>query len=524
LIVCTKCGFENEDADTFCGSCAGFLEWSGERVHEPVVEPEPEPEVEPEEVHAGFIDRVKDAIGIGEKADDETVVATAETTAPETNGASAPHAEPASVAAGPAPAPAGPAPVSTPAAPAAVVSAPVGGSTAGPSTAAPAASVGPSTAAPAATVGPTITPTNTPAPPTSSPVAPAASAPQTAKASTVSPPLAPAQPSTATPMAPTATVTKPEPVQPAAVQPSAVQPQAVKPQAVKARPTTKAKAPSTRVINPGDLVCGQCGEGNDPARKFCRRCGASLQEAVIFNLPWYRKLWRALTRKRVRTAGDRPKIRRRLFGGSGPGLVWSVLRALIAIAIVVLVILAFVGPWHTSIHHRASRYYHDIVGAVHPNYTPVHPDGASSTNHQQGFPPTATIDGATNTHWETTAANNGIGTTLTLRLATPTRIDKIGFIDGDQDGPTTFLAEPVPEAIRVVYNQLLSETVKGKATTHVVPLIKNLTLKDVTSFQTFTVTAKDVTSIEITIDSVYPPSQGSAHNTSLAEVELFTKS
>ena len=53
MIVCTRCGFHNEDTDTFCGSCAGFLEWSGEVVAEaqepaPPAEPEAAPAAEPE--------------------------------------------------------------------------------------------------------------------------------------------------------------------------------------------------------------------------------------------------------------------------------------------------------------------------------------------------------------------------------------------------------------------------------------------------------------------------------------------
>ncbi|MGH9115418.1 MAG: hypothetical protein ACRDWW_06255 [Acidimicrobiales bacterium] len=67
MIVCTRCGFQNEDTDTFCGSCAGFLEWAGERVAEEAP-PEPEPDPEPvlEAAHQGFVERVRDRIGIGE--------------------------------------------------------------------------------------------------------------------------------------------------------------------------------------------------------------------------------------------------------------------------------------------------------------------------------------------------------------------------------------------------------------------------------------------------------------------------
>jgi hypothetical protein len=51
VIVCGQCGFENEDSDTFCGSCAAFLEWDGQKVREeqpPAALPgEPAPESSP---------------------------------------------------------------------------------------------------------------------------------------------------------------------------------------------------------------------------------------------------------------------------------------------------------------------------------------------------------------------------------------------------------------------------------------------------------------------------------------------
>ena len=44
MIVCNSCGFQNLDSDAFCGSCGGFLEWTGEVVKPPQAEvPEAEP-------------------------------------------------------------------------------------------------------------------------------------------------------------------------------------------------------------------------------------------------------------------------------------------------------------------------------------------------------------------------------------------------------------------------------------------------------------------------------------------------
>jgi hypothetical protein len=531
MIVCTKCGFENEDSDTFCGSCAGFLEWSGQKVQEAVPEPEPEaePEVE-EEAHPGFIERVKERIGIGDK--DEEAPSAEEVPVAVSNGAEASETAAATASEPP--------PLTTPSAPAAVATAATaappapGPSVSAPSAPGPTVSTAPSAPIPAgAAAAPLAAAAATSSPPAEAGAPPApgsatAAPPEAKSAPAAAPTVAAAAAATAT--AATAAATKTEPVQPAAVQPAAVQPQAVKPQAVKTRPTPKQKQPSTRVVNPGDLVCGQCGEGNDPKRKFCRRCGASLQEAVVFALPWYQRWWRALTRKRVRAAGERPKNRRRLVGGSGPGLVWSVVRLLLVIAVVVVVIVALVSH---PFRHRISTYYHDILNDVHPRYAAIHPPQqlARATSQQIGFPPSATIDGAVNSHWATGSANDGKGATLILRMGSPTNIDKIGFLNGNQDGApsntqSTFATEPAVKDIRVVFAEIVPvKNALGQTVNTVETKVKNYTLKDNINFQTFNESYKGVTLFELTILSVYPSTAvHPGHNASLAEVEFFKKS
>ena len=70
------------------------------------------------------------------------------------------------------------------------------------------------------------------------------------------------------------------------------------------------KVPTSRDLRPGDLVCSECGEGNDPSRKFCGRCGSFLANATAFPT----KSWR-------------------------PRVSWIVV-AVIAVAVVVAVVLA----------------------------------------------------------------------------------------------------------------------------------------------------------------------------------------
>src|SRR5579863_589407 len=64
MIVCRKCGYRNADADTFCGTCGSFLEWTGEkqqaeRPPEPAEEEQPGAEAAAPP-KAGFFQRVID--------------------------------------------------------------------------------------------------------------------------------------------------------------------------------------------------------------------------------------------------------------------------------------------------------------------------------------------------------------------------------------------------------------------------------------------------------------------------------
>ncbi len=119
MIICKNCGYQNEDDDAFCGSCGTFLEWAGERLAEPEPEPEPEPqpEQEPEPEKAGFMDRVKSTLGMGEEdrpdgqagnsehaAAAEAPVAEVDRGAPAGSGATAPE-QPAATGTQPAPPP-----------------------------------------------------------------------------------------------------------------------------------------------------------------------------------------------------------------------------------------------------------------------------------------------------------------------------------------------------------------------------------------------------------------------------------
>jgi hypothetical protein len=83
-------------------------------------------------------------------------------------------------------------------------------------------------------------------------------------------------------------------------------PDEVTPQRTKQRVAAVTKAKPTRRLQPGDLVCGQCGEGNAPTRKFCSRCGEELTEAEVVKAKWYRPLMFWRRSPKTMDAGTRP--------------------------------------------------------------------------------------------------------------------------------------------------------------------------------------------------------------------------
>jgi len=451
VIVCKQCGHHNEDSDTFCGSCGKFLEWTGERVVVAPPEPEPAPpEPEPEPAKLGLIDRVKQAVGIEETA------ATPSPAGPEI--APAPVAAPAPVSAAPA------APAAAPPAPPPVVwTVPV-------TSAAPRPDPPPQGGREIAAA---------PAPVLAGVGAPVAAAP-------VPSPVAPAD-------------------EPISRRPISVAPTTARPRSA---PRTL-EAPTRR--HPGDLICGQCGEGNDPIRHFCRRCGNSLDEALAVRLPWYRRFFNKVFGVRTREAGWRPH---RVGPPNVMGLVWRIIRLAI-VAVIVVAVLAFllVPSFHNVVVDRVSSAVTAIRKAVHPNYDPVTPIGASASTAIAGHPPMLAIDRYSNTYWAALPGDRA--PVLVIRFSGPQDLAEIGFRSGASGTAPAdaFLAQPRPHVVHLVFSN-------GYAT--------DLTLKDQDATQPqFNALedgkVKQVTFVEIHIQSVYAPAGASASSVAITEVEFKTK-
>ncbi|CAN5783980.1 hypothetical protein BH23CHL7_BH23CHL7_23570 [soil metagenome] len=135
------------------------------------------------------------------------------------------------------------------------------------------------------------------------------------------------------------------------------------------RPVTPPPTPVIEV-KPGDLVCPNCGTGNDPVRRFCRRCGNSLAAAVVaIRPPWYRRIFRR--NRRAVAAGTRPRHLGSAAQRRGIGAWLSRLVALVLILVVAAAAAGYVAL--PDVRSRVDSVIGDLRARFMPETADVHP-------------------------------------------------------------------------------------------------------------------------------------------------------
>jgi hypothetical protein len=281
------------------------------------------------------------------------------------------------------------------------------------------------------------------------------------------------------------------------------QPEAVVPQEIRRPPRPAKKTAPSRVLQPGDLICGDCGEGNPPNRRFCSRCGASLVAAEKVHIPW----WRRIFRRRPKTAAD---------GAGGPGGVAGVagkrkrsalakalplVRRVIGIALIVGgLVYATWAPFRGWTNDRVGEGKAKVMSIIHPQYTPVHPLEVTGASALKDHPAAALSDGFTNTFWAAPATDKAV---VTMRFDHPVDVRRalirIG-VSGNFQGTNR------PHDLHLVFSN-------GKT--------QDLSLDDKPEAQEVSLkTGGKVTTIEIHVASMY---KATSDAVAITEVELFAK-
>lgn len=288
------------------------------------------------------------------------------------------------------------------------------------------------------------------------------------------------------------------------ITPGGPQPDAVLPQEIKKPPPPK-KRPPTRKLKPGDLICGDCGEGNAETRKFCSRCGTSLAEAEVVKRPWWKRLI-PRTGAKVRKSGDRPKGTSRRGKSKVGEAFMATFRAVRRVVAVLLLVLGIVygvsGQFRGWVNERAFALKHQAEKIIFQQYVPVSPVEVTATSQLPDHPAGAATDGFSNTFWAAPGA--GPEPTLVLRFDREVSISRALVRNGSADN---FQGQHRAERLHFVFNT-------GRTA--------DVTLKDNPDPQQIDIANGDgATSVEIHVVSLFRSVKGT--DVAVSEIELFQK-
>ena len=266
------------------------------------------------------------------------------------------------------------------------------------------------------------------------------------------------------------------PAAPAAPGIAAHQPAAVRPGAAAPKPRRRELPPDERAPAPGEAICGSCGAGNAPTRKFCRRCGTDLADAPVVGAPpWWRRIF-ARGGRAAPAAGTRPQYK--------PKRSYRWLAWLLGVLVVAAAAVFFTKPyWSGAANSVADR----VKGT-----TIVNPTSFRATSAAKGHGAGAVRDGAPNVYWAPANSAKASGQSVTLGFATPYRLVYLRVFNGASDQLKDYLAESSAQRIEVTVTRA------GQAR-----VVKDFTLGDKPGAQDLHLAVSDVTGVQVTILSTY---------------------
>jgi hypothetical protein len=228
---------------------------------------------------------------------------------------------------------------------------------------------------------------------------------------------------------------------------------AMAPQAREQRARATVRKPPTRRLQPGDLICGDCGEGNPPNRKFCSRCGSSLETAETVKTPWWRKIL-PKRKAKVLDAGTRPGkggVRTRSRRAAALAKVFPTIRKVIAIVLLLGgIVYGAYTPFRTWTNGQVIGAKNKITNLINPKYDPVHPNGVRASGEIKGHPGVNASDTFKNTFWGAhIPAATQPKLSLVLAFASKVDVDRALITSGNS---ANFSSTNRPRKIHIVYD------------------------------------------------------------------------
>ena len=272
---------------------------------------------------------------------------------------------------------------------------------------------------------------------------------------------------------------------------------------VRVRPVRRTE--STRRLRPGDLICGECGEGNEPTRKFCCRCGESLAAAERVKVRWWRRLARWRRGPKVLPSGRKARGRAGRAGRSPRSVARGVFRKIRTYAFVVVLVFGLAAglypPLRTYLLQRLDAVKQDVASVAEQALNPARPTSVVADAETPEHPAALAFDQFTNTYWAA-PFERGATPGVTIDLGKGTALVKVIVTSGASD---EFTARHRPSIVNLAYSNEKSDTI---------------TLKDTREPQEFALTnGLGARTVHIKVLAVYPAD--GAGEVALTELEFF---
>ena len=302
--------------------------------------------------------------------------------------------------------------------------------------------------------------------------------------------------------------------QPAPQAPASQLPGATEAKRFAPRPVTQHAPPKA-----GDLVCGSCGTGNDPARKFCRQCGASLVAAVVEpKLPWWKRIFQR-NKKKVPaprpTGPGHPSKRTQRRRNLRKVLSWFRI-GLGLIAVAGVLGIAALPAMRTKVTDFLSCKQRQARAVVKPplKSIPLKLDTAKATPENPERPAVKAFDTNIATFWQVppNTAGNGAGATLDVQLDGPSTIRQIHFFPGLPKAERAD-TQPTPKTVKLAFT-----SADGRQDVEQFTLSSNVVEED--QLLKLDKARKKVVALQITIIDLIP-NVGNGTQVAVTDVQLF---
>lgn len=256
-------------------------------------------------------------------------------------------------------------------------------------------------------------------------------------------------------------------------------------------------------LRPGDLICGECGTGNPPVRKFCARCGHPLADAQVVRTPWWRRIYHRRGPK-VLKAGARPKKPGSTASRSVLRQVLRKVRAVVAVLIILGGILyGAYPPLRSYVNAHVIAVKQQLFGFASGQLKPIHPVSTSANVQLPQHTAQMATDEFTNTYWDATWSGPTTAVpALTLNFGKTVFLQQMIVYNGASDDYT---AHDRPALLELSYSNQENDFVN---------------LPDTSNKQQITLHhGIGVTSVRIKVLDVFPAQNST--DVAITEIELF---